>query len=83
MLSPLLFNLYISDLPDTYYKKFIYADDITLACQNKNFADPENQLSTDANIMSSFKKWGLTISHNPNKTEVSTFTCVITVNFVC
>ena len=39
VLAPTLFNLYISDLPETTCRKFIYADDICLAHQAPTFKD--------------------------------------------
>jgi hypothetical protein len=37
VLSPILFNLYTSDLPPTNSRKFIYADDLAMAYQHQNF----------------------------------------------
>jgi retron-type reverse transcriptase len=45
VLSPILFNLYISDLPPTNSRKFIYADDLAMAYQHQNFENVENGLS--------------------------------------
>lgn len=72
VLAPLLFNLYISDLPNTNSKRFAYADDIVLATQNINFHRTEEILSEDLITMSLyFKSWRL--RPNLNKTEVSCF----------
>ena len=35
-LSPLLFNIYTSDVPPTTSRKFIYADDTALGVQDKS-----------------------------------------------
>jgi len=72
VLSPLLFNLYISDLPGTISRKFIYADDMAIAYQHKSFDQIEIALSEDLKIMSDyFRKWRL--CPNPLKSEVSCF----------
>ena len=72
VLSPILFNLYTSDLPLTESRKFIYADDMALTFQNKSIEIIENKLSTDLDIMNNyFKNWRLSL--NPSKTEVSCF----------
>lgn len=41
VLAPMLFNLYIHDLPTTGSRKFIYAVDICLIIQAKLFSDME------------------------------------------
>jgi len=47
VLAPTLFNLYTSDLPITTFRKFIYADDITLATHNNKFEVTEEILTND------------------------------------
>lgn len=72
VLAPLLFNLYIKDLPATTARKFIYADDLALACQSKKFKDLENTLSEDLDTLHKFyNQWRL--KPNPSKTEVTLF----------
>lgn len=72
VLSPLLFNIYTSDIPSTTSRKFMYADDIALTTQSSSLCTAVNVLSHDLEILNGyFKKWGL--QPNPNKTEVSTF----------
>src|SRR5699024_2134815 len=72
VLSPLLFNVYTSDLPETLSRKFVYADDLALTFQHKEFEQLEKQLSQDATALCDyFKKWRLCV--NPSKTEVSCF----------
>ena len=72
VLSPLLFNLYTSDLPETTCRKFIYADDLALTFQHEKFETIENHLTNDLKIMNQyFKTWRL--CPNPTKTEVSCF----------
>lgn len=72
VLSPLLFNLYLCDIPDTSSEKFIYADDIALAFRHSDFEVIENTLTQDLEILKNyFLEWRL--CPNPNKTEVSCF----------
>lgn len=72
VLAPVFFNLYTSDLPITQSRKFIYADDLALATQQRTLTKSEQTLSSDLSIMNEyFKKWRLT--PNPSKTEVSCF----------
>lgn len=72
VLAPVLFNLYIHDLPTTKSTKFIYADDIALVTQSSNFEDGERILTEDLEKMSAFfKTWRLIPS--TTKTEVSCF----------
>lgn len=72
VLAPLLFNLYISDLPDTTARKFCYADDMALAAQHRDFISCENSLNDDLNILYEyFTSWRLV--PNPSKTELTTF----------
>lgn len=72
MLAPLLFNLYISDLPETRARKFIYADDIALVTQSNDFNSSEAVLTSDLQMLETFlHTWRLKI--NVNKTESTTF----------
>lgn len=72
VLAPLLFNLYINDLPKTVSRKFAYADDITLATQHKDILKTEETLNVDLEDMNVyFRKWRLCPSLS--KTEVSCF----------
>jgi len=55
--APILFNLYSNDLPVTFGRKFIYADDICLAIQGQFFGELE---SSDMARMSHFcQQWRL------------------------
>lgn len=47
VLAPLLFNLYISNMPDTISLKFGYADDNSLAAQSHSFSECEETLNKD------------------------------------
>lgn len=72
VLAPLLFNLYIHDLPTTVSRKFAYADDIALATQSKHVLETEETLNVDLENMNVyFRKWRLCPSLS--KTEVSCF----------
>ena len=67
-----MFNIYTFDVPSTQSRKFIYADDMALAVQDKNLANTETILAEDLRkINMYFKKWGL--QPNPSKTEVTSF----------
>lgn len=72
VLAPLLFNLYISDLPKTASKQFIYADDICIANQDKLLDNCANMLSSDLQTLDKFLiQWRLTPC--PSKTETTAF----------
>ncbi|KAG4065990.1 hypothetical protein HA402_001237 [Bradysia odoriphaga] len=72
VLAPLLFNLFISDMPPTASRKFGYADDNAIAVQSKCFMECERTLNKDLLILQKyFNKWGL--KPNPKKTESTSF----------
>ena len=72
VLAPLLFNLYIADLPQTTSRKFGYADDLAIAVQHKNFTTAEDILTEDLSTLGNyFREWGLKPSMS--KTESSCF----------
>lgn len=72
VLAPLLFSLYISDIPETRSRKFGYADDWVLATRCKSFEETEEILTADLHIVGKyFRKWRL--QPNATKTEVSSF----------
>lgn len=72
VLEPLLFKLYLSDLPETTTRKFYYADDIALAAQRNQFETYEKTLNNDFDKMHQYyKSWRL--SPNPAKGELTTF----------
>lgn len=69
VLAPLLFNLYISDMPETHSRKFIYADDNAQGSQHKNPKYIEHTLTNDLLILEKYyRDWRL--CPNPDKTEV-------------
>ncbi|KAI5726259.1 hypothetical protein M8J77_025912 [Diaphorina citri] len=72
VLAPLLFNLYLSDIPDTKSKKFGYADDWALATRSENIEETETILTEDLAILHKYyKDWRL--KPNATKTEVTCF----------
>jgi hypothetical protein len=72
VLTPLLFNLYISDLLKTASKQFIYADDICIANQDKLLDNCAYTFSSDLQTLDKFLiQWRLTPSSS--KTETSAF----------
>ncbi|VEN43210.1 unnamed protein product [Callosobruchus maculatus] len=72
VLAPVLFNLYISDIPNTISKKFMYADDIALAARSNTIEEGSSILSEDLSVMGRyFADWRLI--PNMMKTEVLCF----------
>ena len=72
VLSPLLFNVYIADLPETNSKKYGYADDLALLKVHQDWNTIEETLTQDMSILSSWlKQWRLKLSEA--KTVSSTF----------
>lgn len=72
VIAPLLFSLYIHDMPSTISKKFGYADDWALAIRKKSIIETEPILTKDLEVLGDFfVKWRL--KPNANKTEVSCF----------
>lgn len=72
VLAPLLFNLYIHDLPNTRSRKFAYADDLALVTQEDNMEVAEVTLEKDLELLDDyFFRWRLCPS--ALKTEVACF----------
>lgn len=72
VLAPLLFSLYIADMPETRSNKFGYADDWVLATRCNSIKLSEEILTADLEKMGKyFRKWRL--QPNASKTEVSCF----------
>lgn len=72
VLAPLLFNLYISDLPETISQKFGYADDWAIAAQDRSMEATEHILTADLERLGDyFRRWRL--RPNATKTEVTCF----------
>lgn len=74
VLSPLLFNLMLRDIPQTEgIQLYIYADDITVSCSGDNPTVVRQQLQRYLDSFSRWaESWGLII--NPQKTVMQFFT---------
>lgn len=63
VLAPMLFNIYIHDLPATTSRKYGYADDLAILLSKSSWEAVEEGLSEDMNILSSYlKTWRLKLS---------------------
>ena len=63
VLAPMLFNIYIYDLPLTTSRKYGYADDLAILLSRASWEAVEEGLSEDMNILSSYlKDWRLKLS---------------------
>lgn len=72
VLAPILFNLYLSDLPSTSSNIFQYADDIAMTFQSRTFEECEINLEADLEVLNQFFRcWRL--QPNPAKTEMCVF----------
>jgi Reverse transcriptase (RNA-dependent DNA polymerase) len=72
VLAPILFNLYMADIPSTVSTQFQYADDIVLTYQAETFDECETILEEDIeNLNRYFQRWRL--QPNPSKTEACVF----------
>ena len=64
VLAPLLFNIYMYDLPSMISRKFAYADDLALLHSSGNWKDLEGTLSQDMSRLSAYlQTWRLKLSH--------------------
>ena len=64
VLAPLLFNIYMYDLPSMIARKFAYADDLALLHSSGNWKDLEGTLSQDMSTLSAYlQTWRLKLSH--------------------
>lgn len=74
ILGPLLFNIYVSDLPtpqDTQVS--MYADDTSVFTQHQDIVIARNRLQSSLNIISTWmRQWKIRL--NPNKCETKIFT---------
>ena len=69
VLAPLLFNIYMYDLPSMIYRKFAYADDLALLHSSGNWKDLEGTLSQDMSTLSAYlQTWRLKLSHTKTVT---------------
>ena len=69
VLAPLLFNIYMYDLPSMISIKFAYADDLALLHSSGNWKDLEGTLSQDMSTLSAYlQTWRLKLSHTKTVT---------------
>jgi hypothetical protein len=72
VLAPLLFSLYLSDIPSTLLNLSQYAEDIALTYQHESFSDCEANLEVDLERLNQdFYRWRL--QPNPSKTKSFVF----------
>ena len=63
VLSPMLFNIYISDLPETTSRKYGYADDLAILLRDPSWKKMEEGLNKDMTILVDYlRKWRLQLS---------------------
>ena len=63
VLSPMLFNIYISDLPETTSRKYGYADDLAILLRRPSLKEVEEGLNKDMTILVDYlRKWRLQLS---------------------
>ena len=63
VLSPMLFTIYISDLPDTTSRKYGYADDLAILLRRPSWKEMEEGLNKDMTILVGYlRKWRLQLS---------------------
>ena len=69
VLAPLLFNIYMYDLPSMIFRKFAYSDDLALLHSSGNWKDLEGTLSQDMPTLSAYlQTWRLKLSHTKTVT---------------
>lgn len=72
VLSPVLFNVYTSNITETTARKLMNADDIALVAQANTLETVETTLNQNLNKLHNyFKRWYLTL--NLNKTVAMAF----------
>ena len=63
VLSPMLFNIYISDLPETTSRKYGYVDDMAILLRCPSWKEMEEGLNKDMTILVDYlRKWRLQLS---------------------
>ena len=63
VLSPMPFNIYISDLPETTSRKYGYADDLAILLRRPSWKEMEAGLNKDMTILVDYlRKWRLQLS---------------------
>ena len=69
VLAPLLFNIYVYDLPSTVSRRYAYADDLALLYSSDDWKDLEVVLSQDMTTFSTYlQTWRLQLSHTKTVT---------------
>ena len=72
VLSPVLFNIYISDLPETTSRKYGYADDLAILLRRPSWKEMEEGHNNDMTILVDYlRKWRL--QHSIGKTVSATY----------
>ena len=72
VLAPLLFNIYIHDLPDTISRKYGYADDLAILTAHREWQTIESTLSQDMSTSALYlSQWRLKL--NEGKTVSTVF----------
>ena len=75
LLAPLLFNIYVSDLPPTTSSKFAYADNLALVHIAGDWRTLEKTFSQDmATLQMCLQKWRLKLSETKTVSSVFHFT---------
>ena len=73
VLAPTLFNIYTNDQPEfDGIRRFIYADDLCLAAQARDFVTIERRLSDALNTLTEYYRQN-SLNANPGKTQVCAF----------
>jgi len=72
VLAPILFNIYISDLPTTVTKKYAYADDLAITHADGDFQAVEGALTKDMATVSEYFQT-LKLKLSTTKTVSATF----------
>ena len=63
VLSQMLFNIYIGDLPETTSRKYGYADDLAILLRRPSWKETEEGLNKDVTILVDYRrKWRLQLS---------------------
>ena len=71
VLSPMLFNIYISDLPETTSRKYGYADDLAILLRRPSWKEMEEGLNNDMTILVDYLRPKAEGSHPRLGTESS------------
>ena len=71
VLAPLLFNIYINDLPDTISRKYGYADDLAILTAHREWKKIESTLSQDMSTLALYlRQWQLKLSEGKTVSTV-------------